>query len=144
MSSTATQLSLHALTKSYEHRAVLDVVTTAFPAGRTSGLIGENGSGKSTILRLLAGVERPDGGEVVVVAPGGCGFLAQDDPLPDQWSVDDAVDDALTEIRRLERRLRELERAMTEASGADLLDEYGAVSTAFELRGGYDADARVA
>ncbi|OZM79873.1 ABC-F family ATP-binding cassette domain-containing protein [Pseudonocardia sp. MH-G8] len=144
MSSTATQLSLHALTKSFEHRAVLDAVTTAFPAGATSGLIGENGSGKSTILRLLAGAERPDGGEVVVVAPGGCGFLAQDDPLPGHWSVDDAVDDALAEIRRLERRLRELEQAMTDASGADLLDEYGAVSTAFELRGGYDADARVA
>jgi macrolide transport system ATP-binding/permease protein len=144
MSSAVTQLSLRAATKSFDHRTVLDAVTSAFPAGRVSGLIGENGSGKSTILRLLAGAERPDDGEVVAVAAGGCGFLAQDDPLPDHWSVQDAVDDALVDVRRLEQRLRELERAMAGASGADLLDEYGTVSTAFELRGGYDADARVA
>jgi macrolide transport system ATP-binding/permease protein len=121
---------------------VLDGVTAAFPPGVVSGLIGENGSGKSTILRLLAGTARPDAGEVVVVAQGGLGFLAQDDPLPDHWSVDEAVDDALADVRRLESRMREIERRM--AGGADLLDEYGAVSTAFELHGGYESEARVA
>jgi len=142
MSSSLAQLSLLAATMAFDHRVVLDAATVAFPPGRVSGLIGENGSGKSTVLRLLAGAARPDAGEVVAVAPGGLGVLAQDDPLPDHWSVDDAVDDALADIRRLESRMREIERLL--ARGADLLDEYGAVSTAFELHGGYDADARAA
>jgi macrolide transport system ATP-binding/permease protein len=141
---STSQLSLHAATKSFDHRLVLDAVTAAFPPGRVSGLIGENGSGKSTILRLLAGCERPDSGEVVVVAPGGVGYLSQDDPLPGHWSVDDAVDDALADVRRLELRMREIERLMGHEPAADVLDEYGAVSTAFELHGGYGADARVA
>jgi macrolide transport system ATP-binding/permease protein len=141
---SSTQLALHAVTKSFDHRPVLDAVTVAFPPGRVSGIVGENGSGKSTLLRLLAGQERPDAGEVVAVAPGGLGFLAQDSPLPGHWTVADAIDDALADVRRLEARMRELEQEMAGGAGERLLAEYGTVSTAYELRGGYGADARVA
>jgi macrolide transport system ATP-binding/permease protein len=142
---SSTQLALRAVTKSFDHRVVLDAVSVAFPPGRVSGIVGENGSGKSTLLRLLAGQERPDAGDVVAVAPGGIGLLAQDSPLPGHWSVADAVDDALADVRRLETRMRELEHEMADGVATErLLIEYGTVTTAYELRGGYDAEARVA
>ncbi|MFJ8385984.1 ATP-binding cassette domain-containing protein [Streptomyces sp. NPDC094438] len=104
--------------------------------------MGENGAGKSTLLHLLAGLEQPDEGEVVTVADGGAGLLAQTPQLPPDRTVGDAIGLALTELRTMERRLRDLEADLGAASPAGL-GEYGDLLTAFELRGGYEADARV-
>ncbi|WP_422773131.1 ABC-F family ATP-binding cassette domain-containing protein [Plantactinospora sp. WMMC1484] len=137
-----TQLSLHAVTKRYADRTVLDAVSCALAADERTAVVGENGSGKSTLLRLLAGRERPDEGRVTVVTTGGLGYLGQDAPLPGHLTVRQAIDEALAELRRIEARLRELEPRL---GGGDerLLTAYGDLSTVFELRGGYDADARV-
>ncbi|GAB3827638.1 ABC-F family ATP-binding cassette domain-containing protein [Kribbella italica] len=139
----STQLSVHHLTKSYDHRLVLDQVDCAFPPGRISGLIGENGSGKSTLLRLLAGVEPPDDGSVTLVADGGFGFLAQENPVPLHLDVAAVADHALADLRALEARLRELEELLADGN-LSAMTEYGEVQQAFEAREGYDADARLA
>ncbi len=105
--------------------------------GERAGIVGENGSGKSTLLRLLAGVERPDDGEITV--PDDAGYLGQTLGLPPSDTVQQAVDAALADLRAMERRMRELESALTD----DVMDEYGELLTAYESRGGYEADARV-
>ncbi|MGX7676467.1 ribosomal protection-like ABC-F family protein [Plantactinospora sp. DSM 117369] len=137
-----TQLSLHNVTKRYADRTVLDGVSCAIAADERTAIIGENGSGKSTLLRLLAGREQPDEGRVTVVTTGGLGYLGQDAPLPGYLTVRQAIDDALAELRRIEARLRELEPLLGDGDQR-LLAEYGELATIFELRGGYDADARV-
>ena len=137
-----TQITALAVSKSFHGRLVLDGVTCALGAGERTGIIGENGSGKSTLLRLIAGREQPDHGAIVVDAEGGIGYLAQDEELPAQLTVQQIIDRALHELRRIEARMRHLEDGM--AAGDDSgLAEYGNLSTVFELRGGYDADARV-
>lgn len=137
-----TQITALAVSKSFHGRTVLDTVTCSLGAGERTGIIGENGSGKSTLLRLFAGCEQPDQGEIVVHATGGVGYLAQDERLPAQLSVQQVIDRSLRELRRIEDRMRHLERQM--ATGDDsCLNEYGELTTDFELRGGYDADARV-
>ncbi|WP_245669349.1 ABC-F family ATP-binding cassette domain-containing protein [Nocardia speluncae] len=137
-----TQITALAVSKSFHGRLVLDGVTCTLGAGERTGIIGENGSGKSTLLRLIAGREQPDHGAIVVDAEGGIGYLAQDEELPAQLTVQQIIDRALHELRRIEARMRQLEDGM--AAGDDSgLAEYGNLSTVFELRGGYDADARV-
>ncbi|MEU0742899.1 ATP-binding cassette domain-containing protein [Streptomyces sp. NPDC006134] len=141
-----TQISARVVSKSYQGRLVLDSVTCTLTTGERTGVIGENGSGKTTLLRLLAQVEQPDSGETTVQADGGVGHLPQDGGLPADHTVRQAVDDAPSELRAIERRLRDLETAMadgvlTEADG--VLTEDGDLLTAFELRGGYEAGARV-
>ncbi|MET8798838.1 ribosomal protection-like ABC-F family protein [Nocardia sp. NPDC004568] len=137
-----TQITALAVTKSFHVRRVLDEVTCSLPAGERTGIIGENGSGKSTLLRLLAGRERPDAGEIVVRADGGIGYLAQDEQLPPDTTVQRVIDRALRELRVIEGRMRALEAAMA-AGDESGFAEYGELTTVFELRGGYDADARV-
>ncbi|MEE6260341.1 ribosomal protection-like ABC-F family protein [Plantactinospora sonchi] len=137
-----TQLSLHAVTRSYGEHTVLDSVNCAIALGERSGIVGENGSGKSTLLRLLSGREKPDEGQVTVVTDGGLGYLGQDAPLPTYLSVRQVIDDALAELREIETRLRTLEPLLAAGDERDLA-EYGNLLTVFELRGGYDADARV-
>jgi macrolide transport system ATP-binding/permease protein len=129
------QVTLRDVSKAYGERAVLDQVSFTVPAGEKVGVIGENGSGKSTLLRLIAGAEQPDGGELIVAAEG-VGHLRQTLDLPPRHTVQDAVDAALSELRDLERR-------MQAAAEAEDMDAYSALFTAFEARGGYEADARV-
>ncbi|MFE6047328.1 ribosomal protection-like ABC-F family protein [Streptomyces albogriseolus] len=140
-----TQITVRSVSKSYNGRLVLDAVSCTLAAGERTGIIGENGSGKSTLLRLLAGAERPDGGEVTVRADGGVGYLPQDGTLPARHTVQQAVDEALSDLRAMQARMRDLEAAMADDAGdnAQVLAEYGDLLTAFELRGGYEADARV-
>ncbi|NEB63103.1 ABC-F family ATP-binding cassette domain-containing protein [Streptomyces diastaticus] len=139
-----TQISARAVTKSYHGRLVLDSVTCTLTTGERTGIIGENGSGKTTLLRLFARAEQPDTGEITVQADGGVGHLAQNGGLPAHHTIQQAVDDALSDLRAMERRMRDLEAAMTDGDGDDrVLAEYGDLLTAFELRGGYEADARV-
>ncbi|MFF7321017.1 ribosomal protection-like ABC-F family protein [Streptomyces albogriseolus] len=140
-----TQITVRSVSKSYNGRLVLDAVSCTLAAGERTGIIGENGSGKSTLLRLLAGAERPDSGEVTVRADGGVGYLPQDGTLPAHHTVQQAVDEALSDLRAMQARMRDLEAAMADGAGDDaqVMAEYGDLLTAFELRGGYEADARV-
>ncbi|EPH44062.1 putative Tylosin resistance ATP-binding protein TlrC [Streptomyces aurantiacus JA 4570] len=130
------------MTKARGERLLFDDVSFTVRPGERVGVVGENGAGKSTLLHLLAGRDRPDVGEVVSVAEEGAGFLAQTPQLPADRSVGDAIDAALSELRSMERRLRQLEAGLGTAS-EPALREYGDLLTAFELRGGYEADARV-
>ncbi|MFE7132854.1 ribosomal protection-like ABC-F family protein [Streptomyces sp. NPDC057638] len=139
-----TQITVRDVSKSLGGRLVLDSVSCALTAGERTGIVGENGSGKTTLLRLLAGTVRPDQGEVIVQADGGIGCLAQEELLPATATVREVIDRALSELRAIERRMRLLEAGMGDGdASASVLDEYGRLLTVYELRGGYEADARV-
>ncbi|MGW6445437.1 ABC-F family ATP-binding cassette domain-containing protein [Lentzea sp. NPDC055074] len=129
------QLTIKKITRSYAFKRVLDDVSLTVRPGERLGVVGENGSGKSTLLRLVAGQDVPDDGEITVVAQG-VGYLGQVLDLPSEATVGDAIDAALVEIRLLEQQI-------AAAAEHERLDELGELLTAFELRDGYSADARV-
>jgi macrolide transport system ATP-binding/permease protein len=129
-------LSARDVTKVYGDRRVLDSVSLTTSPGQRLGLVGENGVGKSTLLRLLAGVEEPDAGEIT--RPPDCGFLTQELAFAMDQTVAEVLDDALAEIREAERRLDEL------ASEPDRMDEYGEVLEWAQAHDIWDADRRAA
>ena len=120
--------SLHArdISKSFGARAVLDRVSLVVAPGDRVGMIGPNGIGKSTLLRLLAGLERPDAGRVV--AAGTVGYLPQEvearagETVLGHLARRTGVGDAGERARRLAARLgAEPELA---AAHADALDRF--------------------
>ncbi|MGW3657042.1 TlrC/CarA/OleB/SrmB family ABC-F type ribosomal protection protein [Streptomyces sp. NPDC005151] len=140
------QLSLQNVTRRYDDRVVLDDVSFTVKPGEKVSIIGDNGAGKSTLLRLTAGQDQPDNGELIVVAPGGVGYLAQSLALPPEASVQDAVDWALADLRDLEARMRHAEAGLKGLAGVELtaaLDAYAHLVAQYEAREGYEADARV-
>ncbi|MGW6274289.1 ABC-F family ATP-binding cassette domain-containing protein [Streptomyces sp. NPDC055060] len=139
---TVSQLVLRDVSYGYPERPVLERICLSVRPGEKACVIGENGSGKSTLLRLMAGESAPAEGEVAVVSDDGTGHLAQTPRLPPHATVRDAVDDALAELRDLERRIREAEDALGSAGPAELA-AYGDLVAAFEAREGYRADARL-
>src|SRR6188472_3460607 len=108
--SAPTPLVARDLVKSYGDRVVLDGVDLLAQPGRPLGLVGENGVGKSTLLRLVAGVEPMDSGSVD--KPAELGYLGQEPDFPAGATVGDVLDaalaplhDAVTCLERLAARL---------------------------------------
>ncbi|MFF8394943.1 ABC-F family ATP-binding cassette domain-containing protein [Streptomyces sp. NPDC016172] len=140
-------LLAHDLVRSLGGRRVLDGVSLTASPGHRIGLIGENGVGKSTLLRLLAGVDHPDAGSVS--RPDGLGFLHQVMPFDAGSTIATVLDDALREAREdlaeLERLSEELARVPEDHPGhQELLDAYGKRLERAQDRESWDADRRAA
>lgn len=141
------QLSLHAVTKRFGGRIVLDRVELSLRPGERVGVIGDNGSGKSTLLRLIGGALSPDAGELITSFAGGVGSLDQVLELPRGATVDDAIDACSAALRALEQAMHAAERGLAGLEGPALdeaLAEYAALTERFESRDGYGAPARLA
>jgi ATP-binding cassette subfamily F protein uup len=80
-------VNLNAVQKGYASRSVLREVTLGVSAGERIGVVGRNGEGKSTLLRLIAGSEAPDAGSVVRTRDVEIGLLGQTDPLASAATV---------------------------------------------------------
>ncbi len=80
-------LILKDLTKSYGGHRVLDRFSHAFPQGCVTAIEGRSGCGKTTLLRLIAGLELPDGGSITGVPEGGIAMMFQEDRLPPQLTA---------------------------------------------------------
>ncbi|MFD7134880.1 ABC-F family ATP-binding cassette domain-containing protein [Streptomyces sp. NPDC059894] len=140
-------LLAHDLVRTLGGRRVLDGISLTASPGRRIGLIGENGVGKSTLLRVLAGVDEPDGGNVT--RPADLGFLHQEMPYDAASTLADVLDEALREAREdlaaLDRLGEELARLPEDhPSHHDLLDTYGRRLELARHRQSWDADRRAA
>lgn len=134
--------SARGISKEYEHRLVLADVNVGLSPGDKIALVGSNGPEKSTLLRILAGQEAPDEGTVTHSASDEIGYLPQFVRTIEDETIQDVIVSSVAGLKSLERRMRELERHMADSASSAVLDEDGEVSARFEIRGGYDIDAR--
>ncbi|MFG5717914.1 energy-dependent translational throttle protein EttA [Streptomyces murinus] len=127
-------------------KVVLDDVTLSFLPGARIGVVGPNGMGKSTVLRIMAGLERPTDGDAAP-APGiSVGILEQEPRLDDSTTVLGNVEEGVAEIRAGLRRYDEITTRLGEAGGArtqPLLDELGALQERLDDAGAWDLDSRL-
>ncbi|MER7930240.1 ABC-F family ATP-binding cassette domain-containing protein [Streptomyces sp. NPDC096057] len=140
-------LLAHDLVRSLGGRRVLDGVTLTASPGHRIGLIGENGVGKSTLLRLLAGVEEPDAGHVM--RPADLGFLHQEMPFDAGSTLAAVLAEALSEAREDLAELDRLGEALStvpedDPGHRDLLDAYARRLEQAQHRESWDADRRAA
>ncbi len=125
------------VTKAYGDRVVIDGVDLTATPGRVLAVVGENGVGKSTLLRLLAGVEPTDDGEVT--RPHDVGHLAQDLTVPDGTTVGALLTAALAPLHDAVGRLELLAGRLDDPTCAE---EYGAVLEWAVLHDAWDATRR--
>jgi len=127
-----TQVSFSKVSVTFGDRAVLAEASFSLPAGSRVGLVGENGSGKTTILRLIAGELRPDGG-AIDVGPGRLAWVRQcPDDEPDGTAVG-AVLECRPELAAMHHRLAELEGR----DGSDDAERYAELVAQYSEAGGY-------
>jgi ATP-binding cassette subfamily F protein 3 len=137
------------LGKSYGALDVFESVDLRIEAGDRIGLVGPNGEGKTTLLRLMAGVETPTTGEIFMRRGLTVGYLPQDPPDAGDETLHEAMLTVFAGLRAQGAALAELEHRMAAAAAAAtdgyeaLLDEYGHAQAAFEAAGGYDYEIRI-
>jgi len=139
-----TVLSVSSLTKYYADNLILDKVSLQIAAKEKIALIGHNGTGKTTLLKIIAGEMRPDEGSIVLHGGARVHYLAQEPDFPQGVTLFQAVTETFAHIRKLENDLRALEQQMGDTENLDkTLKKYSALTEQFELAGGYTLEARV-
>ncbi len=143
-------LRLDRISKIYPTGEVLrDVSWEVKPCDRI-GLVGVNGAGKTTQLRILAGLEEPSGGQVIRQGSPRIVYLRQEFEVDPQRSVRQELFQAFGEAAEVLERQRQVEDQLAgEAAAADpellqtLIDRLGNLQSRFEALHGYELDARI-
>ena len=125
------------LTKSHDGAPLFDGLSLTLDDGARAALVGVNGVGKTTLLRLLAGLDRPERGAVALGAHDRVGYLPQDVLDPDR-----TIDDLLRRRTRARCGRCACELDALEADLRDL-DAYGRAHERFEALGGWALEARL-
>lgn len=128
-------LSVKDLCLKFSLQEVLTNATFAVEEGEKVGLVGRNGSGKSSLLKIIAGLDRPDSGVVSRKQNLQIGYLSQDFTLRDEASVSDNIRDGASYVLGLMDRYE---------SGAATADAESALLEEIDRLGGWDLDSRIA
>src|SRR4029077_3987692 len=138
-------LTLADVHKEFVTQTVLEGVSFFVDTGRKVALIGANGSGKTTVLGMSAGLERPLSGTVSTLPGARVGYLSQDPLVEEEGTVFEAarlpsreLKEAWAELQRLEAELDEADEARLEA----LVEAHGEAQHRFDALGGYGGEAR--
>ena len=132
------------LEKDYGRDVLFSPFSTTISRGDRIALVGDNGTGKSTLLRLLAERERPTRGRIEPAKDLRAAFLPQVARLDGRGTLYEAMRAPFSKLIETEATLRRLEARMAEvADGEEALHRYDALLHIFERRGGYAIDATI-
>lgn len=136
-------IQLEDIWKSFGAYDVLTGIYWQIDPGDRVGLVGPNGCGKTTLLRLITEESLPDRGQLHRQRGLNIGFLTQEPTFDPECTVMDAALDAFADILDLQHRLHDLEKVMAEGENSDsLLNDYGHLRDQYEHMGGYATEAR--
>ena len=133
-------ISVSNLVKEFEvGKKILDGLTFQVDAGERVGLLGPNGCGKTTLLRILTGVMDYDEGEVVIAPGKRLGLISQIPVYPAGYTVEDVLDTAFAPLRQMEEEMASLAAKMAAGeSDPALLARYDKLTAAYQSGGGYE------
>jgi ATP-binding cassette ChvD family protein len=133
--------------KYYDKKAVLKDIYLSYFYGAKIGVIGLNGSGKSSLLRIMAGVDKEIHGEAVLSPGYTVGFLEQEPLIDDARTVREVVEEAVQETVKLLKEFEAINAKFAEAMSDDqmnaLLERQGVVQEKLDHQDAWDLDARL-
>jgi ATP-binding cassette ChvD family protein len=139
--------SMVGVSKYYDKRPVLKDIYLSYFYGAKIGVIGLNGSGKSSLLRIMAGVDKEINGEAVLSPGYTVGYLEQEPLLEESRTVREVVEEAVEETVKLLKEFEEINakfaEEMTEDEMNKLLERQGAVQEKLDQQDAWDLDARL-
>ena len=134
---------MRAVRKAHGDKVILDNVTLAFLPGAKIGVLGPNGTGKSTLLRMMAGVEQPSNGDARLMPGFTVGILDQEPALDNTKTVLGNVEDGVAETKALLDRYNEIAEKMATDYSDELLEEMGKLQEQLDHRNAWDLDSQL-
>src|SRR5512132_78656 len=139
--------SMVGVSKFYDKKPVLKDIYLSYFYGAKIGVIGLNGSGKSSLLRILAGVDKEINGETVISPGFTVGYLEQEPLIDDSRTVrevvEEAVQDTIDLVKEFEAINAKFADEMTDDEMNKLLERQGEVQEKLDQRDAWDLDARL-
>src|SRR5215467_2794752 len=139
--------SMVGVSKYYDKRPVLKDIYLSYFYGAKIGVIGLNGSGKSSLLRILAGTDKEFNGEAVLSPGYTVGYLEQEPLIDDSRTVREIVEEAVQETVNLLKEFEEINAKFAEELSDDemnkLLERQGEVQEKLDHQEAWDLDARL-
>jgi ATP-binding cassette ChvD family protein len=131
---------MHRLSRSYPpDKEVLKNVTLAFLPGAKIGVLGYNGAGKSTILRIMAGIDKDYRGDAMLAPDATVGLLEQEPQLDDAKDVRGNVEDGVREVKDMLDRFNELSMNYSDETA----DEFAALQERIDAVDAWNLDSRL-
>ncbi len=139
--------SMMRVSKSYHNKVVLKDISLSYFYGAKIGVLGLNGAGKSSLLRIMAGVDREYSGEAVLSPGYTLGFLEQEPQLDPDKTVKAAVEEGLQAVVNLVRQYNEISDKFAEPMSEDqmnqLLEKQGQLQEQIDHLDAWDIDSRL-
>lgn len=129
------------LTKSYGATDIFSGLTISIEKGERLGIVGPNGVGKTTLLRILAGEDESSSGVVTRSKGVRTGYLSQEADFKMEGTLWDACHSVFENLIRQQNELHRLEELM--ATQPEVIEQYGKMQEDFERRGGYTYETRI-
>ncbi|WP_421383891.1 ribosomal protection-like ABC-F family protein [Bacillus salacetis] len=140
--------SVQQISKMFGGNLVFENLSFEVHEGDRIGFVGRNGTGKTTVFKLIAGVEQPDTGEIHTKKGAKIGYLSQIPQYDDSTTGLDVLKSAFQDLIEIEERLKELENRMGTEQDSErlqrLLEEYGPLQDKYTLGGGYEMEPEMA
>lgn len=139
--------SMYRVSKHYEKKAVLKDISLSYFYGAKIGVLGLNGSGKSSLLRILAGADKDFNGQVTLSPGYTVGFLEQEPHLDDTKTVREIVEEGVQELADLHKEYNRINDQFSEPMSDNemnkLIERQGEVQGKIDALGAWDLDARL-
>ena len=131
--------------KAHGEKVILDDVTLSFYPGAKIGVVGPNGMGKSTLLKIMAGLEEVSNGDARLTPGYTVGILQQEPPLDDDKTVIENIEMAFGEVKAKIDRFNKIGEEMAEpdADFDALMAEMGELQDAIDAANGWDLDSQL-
>ena len=140
-------IRLQNVRKQFGGQVVLSDVTLELNTGQTVGLVGANGTGKTTLFRLIAGEYPPDLGTVTLSRGLNVGYLPQEPEIAENQTLHDEVMSVFADVLALEKKLQMISDEMSNQPAGpkltELMEQYDRVNARFEAAGGYQYEQRL-
>jgi ATP-binding cassette ChvD family protein len=134
---------LRAVRKAHGDKVILDDVTLSFLPGAKIGVVGPNGTGKSTLLKIMAGVEQVSNGEARLMPGFTVGLLAQEPELDESKTVLGNVEEGVAETKQLLDEYNAIAEKMATDYSDELLAEMGKLQEQLDHKDAWDLDSQL-